>query len=57
LRRQDAFDFGFGQAMVTAGRFGRPDLPVMNPLFQGGIPDPQPFGGGADRQQGHIDTI
>lgn len=38
-------NFRFGHAMMAAQRFGRLDLPAVNPLLEGHVADPENIGG------------
>ena len=56
LRRQEALDFGFGNAMMTAIGADGSHRAFVDPLLEGRVADAQLGGGGADREQRHLRT-
>jgi hypothetical protein len=44
---EQAVYFRFGQAVMTTLGLRRSDLPLMNPLLQGRVPDTHPLRGGS----------
>src|SRR5581483_12207437 len=53
LRGEHAIDLRIGDAVVPAAGAHRPHGALVDPLFQRGIADAQPFGGLADGYQSH----